>query len=106
MSSQKNTIPSAPKHLGWDVKLFNRSFFVSKLMFNGVITLVSIPWMINAWSVLKPVRERKKETGRIQIKRDEALRLFGTDAGILTLGVIMFAVLRSKGGLQVTKRLG
>ncbi len=92
------------KLTGLDITLFNKRYFASMMRVNVVATVISIPYLYNLYTVASAIRNKKKETGQIKLTPSDALRLFGTDFVIMTVGLVSYLVLKQKGGLQVAGR--
>lgn len=92
------------KLTGWDITLFNKRYFANLMRVNIVATAISIPYLYNLYTVASAIRAKKKETGQIKFTKSDALRLFGTDFIIMTVGLVSYLVLKQKGGLQIAGR--
>jgi uncharacterized membrane protein len=90
---------------GWDITLFNKQYFFSKMKFNVITTIISIPYLLNAISTFKHIKENKeKNGGRLKMTPGDAVRLFGIDFVLLTVGLVGYVFLKQKGGLIVVAR--
>ena len=92
---------SVEKPQGWDIDVYRRQFYVSRVRLNVVSSVLSIPYCYHLYHSVKEIWREKKETN--SVSKEKFVKIALVDVAILFSGMVTYAVLL-RGKLKITPR--